>query len=37
MAIRQEVYRITFLNKGQVYEVFARQVCLLYTSDAADE
>ncbi len=26
MAIRQEIYRITFLNKGKVYEVFARQV-----------
>ena len=26
MATRQEVYRITFLNKGQVYEIFARQV-----------
>lgn len=26
MASRQEIYRITFLNKGKVYEVFARQV-----------
>ncbi|MDO9478602.1 MAG: DUF1820 family protein [Pseudohongiella sp.] len=26
MAIRQEIYRITFLNKGKVYEIFARQV-----------
>src|SRR5690606_17671119 len=26
MASRQEIYRITFLNKGKVYEIFARQV-----------
>ena len=26
MANRQEIYRITFLNKGKVYEIFARQV-----------
>ena len=26
MASRQEIYRITFLNKGKVYELFARQV-----------
>jgi|SRR5690554_3309544 len=30
MASRQEIYRITFLNKGKVYEIFARQV---YQSD----
>ena len=26
MAIPSEIYRITFLNKGKVYEVFAKQV-----------
>lgn len=26
MASRQEIYRITFLNMGKVYEIFARQV-----------
>ncbi|MCB1648736.1 MAG: DUF1820 family protein [Pseudomonadales bacterium] len=26
MAIPPEIYRITFLNKGKVYEVFAKQV-----------
>ena len=26
MANPSEIYRITFLNKGKVYEVFAKQV-----------
>ena len=30
MAIPSEIYKITFLNKGKVYEIFVRQV---YQSD----